>query len=168
MAQIVIKTVVKKKDIKAFLSQVYKTCRTDPNLSPRTLKEFENAYAKKNLLIAVDGLTIIGWLLRIPYTQKFQELAAGFVTEPYRSKGVFGKLLQEALRYRSASSIVTFNNPFADYLLKKVGFKKSSLWEAIKLSNGKFILNRLNLQRIKAIKKHYQVNKPIYMIHKSK
>ena len=165
MAQIAIKTAIDEDNVETLLNKIYIVCKTDPNLSPRAREELENAYKKKNLLIAVDGSITVGWLLRIPYTQKFQELAACYVIESYRSKGVFRKLLQEAFKYATLSSVVTFNYPFVNYLLKKIGFRKSSLWEAIKLSNGKFLINRLNVQRLKAIRKHYQTNKPLYTIY---
>jgi len=165
MAQITVRTSIDKENVETLLDQIYKACRTNPNLSPRPREELENAYKEKNLLIAVDGSITVGWLLRIPYTQKFQELASCYVIESYRSKGVFRKLLQEAFKYATLSSIVTFNYPFVNYLLKKIGFRKSSLWEAIRLSNGKFLINRLNVQRLKAIRKHYQTNKPLYTIY---
>jgi len=165
MAQIAIRTSVDKNRIDSLINQIHRTCLREPNLSPRPKNELETAYKERRLLIATDGLSIVGWLLILPYTERFQELAAGYVIESYRSKGIFRKLLQEAFRYAPISSIVTFNYPFANYLLKKIGFRKSSLWESIKLSNSKFLLNRLNLQRLKAIKKHYQANKPIYTIY---
>lgn len=165
MAQIKIQTSIKKDKIEAFLNHISKVCRTDRNLSPRSKEEIECAYKKKELLIAIDGSSIIGWLLRIPYNQSFQELAAGYVIQSYRSKGVFGKLLQRAIKYTPVSSIVTFNHSLAYYLLNKVDFRKSSLWESIKLSYGKFLINRLNSKRLKAIIKHYQTNKPIYCIY---
>lgn len=165
MAQITIKTSIEQAKVDSLLNQIYRVCRTDPNLSPRPRKEFESAYKKGRLLIALNGSSVVGWLLRIPYNQKFQELAAGYVIESHRSKGVFRKLLQDAFKYVPVSSIVTFNYPFADYLLNKIGFRKSSLWEAIKLSNGKFLINRLNTNRIKAIRIHYQSNKPVYTLY---
>lgn len=165
MAQIEIKTSIDKDEVEKLLNQIYKVCGTDSNLSPRPRQELEDAYKDKNLLIALEGSSIVGWLLRIPYNQKFQELAAGYVIESHRSKGVFGKLLQEAFKHAPAFSIVTFNYLFADYLINKIGFRKSSLWEAIKLSKGKFLLNRLNIKRLKAIGKHYQTNKPLYTLY---
>ncbi len=167
MAQIVIKTSIEKANVTALLHQVCAICKTDENLSPRPLKELKNAYANSNLFIALDGSLIVGWLLRIPYNQMFQELAAGYVIEEHRPKGVFNIMLEKAVSCSPISTIVTFNNSFAHYLLYK-GFKKSSLWEVIKLSQGKFLLNRLHIVRLKAIKKHYNKNKPIYVIYKRK
>lgn len=151
--------------VDVLLHLIYKTCLSDSNLSPRPKGELEKAYKEGYLLIAIDGSSIIGWLLRIPYTQRFQELASGYVIESYRSKGVFKKLLLEAFKHAPISSIVTFNYPFAHYLLKKNGFRKSSLREAVKFSHGRFLLNRLHFQRLKAIKRHYQKNSPIYTIY---
>lgn len=165
MEQVEIRTSVNKKNVESLLNQVYQICQSDPNLSPRPKDELEKAYKAGRLLIAVDESSVIGWLLRIPYTQRFQELASGYVIESYRSKGVFEKLLQEAFKYAPVSSIVTFNYSFAHYLLKKIGFKKSSLWDAIKFSNGKFLLNRFRFKRLKAIGKHYQTNSPLYTIY---
>lgn len=164
MAEIMVKTKIDNKRADTLIDQIYKTCETEPNLSPRPKKELQEAYINDRLLIATDGALIAGWLLIIPYNKNFQELAAGFVIESYRSKGVFNKLLQKAFEFAPVSSIVTFNYSFVSYLLNKVGFKKSSLWEAIKLSRGKFLLNRLNISRVKAIRKHYQTAKPIYTI----
>ena len=165
MAQITIKTTIEKTNVESLLNQIYQVCRTDSNLSPRSKEELVNTYNKGRLLIALDNSFVVGWLLRIPHNQKFQELAAGYVIESYRSKGVFGELLKEAFKYAPVSSIVTFNYPFADYLLNKFGFRKSSLWEAFKLSNGKFLVHRFNINRLKAIKKHYQTSKPIYTLY---
>ena len=166
MAQIVIKTIIAKNKTEAVINKVFTVCQNEPNLSPRSKKELENAYNKNNLLIAIAESKIVGWLLKIPYNQKFQELAAGYVIKSYRSKGVFKHLLYEAFKSAPMSTIVTFNYNLSNYLINKIGFKKSSLWETIKLSRGKFLLNRLNLQRITAIRKHYQKSKPMYTIHR--
>ena len=165
MAQITIKTTIEKTNVESLLNQIYQVCRTDSNSSPRPIDELENAYKKSLLLVAINGSTVVGWLLRIPYTKEFQELAAGYVIESHRSKGVFGRLLQEAFKHAPVSSIVTFNYTFADYLLNKIGFRKSSLWEAIKLSKGKFLINRLNIKRLKAIRNHFKTNKPLYTLY---
>ena len=167
MAQIKIQTSIDQERIESLLNKIYAACRTDPNLSPRPMSELKNAYKKKNILIATYGSSIVGWVLRIPFNKICQELAAGYVVEKYRSQGVFEKLLHAALPYANSSIIVTFNYPFANYLIKKEAFKKSSLVEAVKLSKGKFLINRINLDRIKAIRNYYQTNKPIYTIYKS-
>lgn len=164
MAEIVVKTKIDDERVDSLIDQIYKICGTEPNLSPRPKKELLEAYDNDRLLIATDETLIAGWLLIIPYNKNFQELAAGYVIESYRSKGIFNKLLQKAFEFAPVSFIVTFNYSFASYLLNKVGFKKSSLWEAIKLSRGKFLLNRPSISRLKAIIKHYQSSKPIYTI----
>lgn len=164
MAEIRVKTRVDNKRVNDLIDKIYKTCATEPNLSYRPKKELLEAYNGDRLLIATDRAIITGWLLIVPYNKNFQELATGYVVESYRSKGVFNKLLQEAFDYAPTSLIVTFNQPFADYLLRKIGFKNSSLWEAIILSRGKFLLNRLNIGRLKAIRKHYKTGKPVYTV----
>ena len=166
MAQIKIKTSIEKNKVKALLNKIYTVCRTDPNLSPRPMNELENAYKRKHLLIAFNGSSAVGWLLRIPYNNSCQELAAGYVLEKYRSQGIFEKLLLAALPYLNSSIIVTFNYRFANYLLQKMSFEESSLIEAVKLSKGKFLINRIKFDRIKAIKNHYQTGKPIYVIYR--
>lgn len=164
MAKIIVKTKIDNNKVDNLIDQIHRTCEAEPNLSPRPKKELQKAYANNRLLIATDGASIVGWLLIIIYDRNFQELASGYVIESYRSKGVFNKLLQKAFEFAPVSSIVTFNYSFVSYLLNKVGFKKSSLWEAIKLSRGKFLLNRLSISRIKAIRNHYQTARPIYAV----
>jgi hypothetical protein len=165
MAQIKIQTSVEKNIVEAFLSSVYKTCKTDLNLSFRPMSEIKNAYKKGLLLIATRNSSIVGWLLRIPFNKSFQELAAGYVIEKYRSLGIFNLLIQKGLSYSRSSVIVTFNYRLAEFLIKKMKFKKSSLIETTKLSKAKFLFNRINFGRIKAIYRHYQKNKPIYVIY---
>jgi len=165
MEEIVIKTSIEKDKLNAIIDQIYNVCRTDPYLSPCSKKELLKAYEKKNLFLAFYKDVVVGWLLKVPFNKSCQELAAGYVIESYRPKGVFNKLLTNALPLSRSSIIVTFNYPFAKYLLWKTGFRNSSLIEAIKLSRGKFIFNRVKIERIKAIYKHYQQNKPIYTIY---
>lgn len=167
MAQVIIKTFTGKDKIEALINKIYTICKNDSNLSPRFKKELINAYNKNNLLVATAETKTVGWLLKIPYNQNFQELACGYVIKSYRSKGVFKQLLNAALISAPISTIVTFNYNLSNYLINKIGFKKSSLWEAIKLSKGKFLFNRLNFQRLTAIKNHYRKGKPIYTIYHS-
>lgn len=164
MAKIIIQTELVLRTYPFLFNKISQTCQTNPNLSPRSLKEISQAYNEKRLLLALDKTKVVGWLLRIPYNSAGQELAAGYVLKAYRSKGVFNKLLKAALEYSSISLVVTFNYPLANYLTQKMGFKNSSLWEAIKISKGTFLLHRLSITRVKAIKKHYQTCTPVYII----
>ena len=164
MAVVTINTSIPSDAVEAFVEKVHKACNTDPNLSYRSVHEIKVAYEKGLILIALEDKKIAGWLLRIPYNSGFQELAAGFVDESYRSKGVFAKLLESALCYPLSSCIVTFNRSLAHRLLHTFHFRNSSLGEAVWLSKGKFLTHRLSLSRMYAIKKHYQSGKPIYII----
>lgn len=161
---VTIKTSIDKDQVKSFIHVVYKTCKSEPNLSPRSKDKLRKAYDKNQFLIATDDKNLIGWLMLIPYTNKVQELAAGFVLEPYRSKGIFSKLIQMGLAYAPISILVTFNRTLERHLNSQNGFRNSSFWEILKLSNGRFLLDRLNLERLKAINSHYQTGKPKYLI----
>lgn len=162
---ITIKTTIATNKLNDFLETVYKTSKSEPNLSPRSRVELKKAYDESRLLIALDGEKPIGWLMLVPYSNNVQELATGFIKEKYRSKGVFTQLIKTAIVGTRISLTVTFNKSLYNHLIK-IGFKNSSLWDAIKLSNGKFILSRLNLLRLKAINSHYQTSKPGYLICK--
>lgn len=153
-------------EVQPLIQAVYKACKTESNLSPRPKNELRKAYDEGRILIAVDQSNPVGWLIVLPYTNKMQELAAGFVVDTYRSKGVFTQLIKKALTHAQVSMLVTFNKSLHNHLTNEVGFENSSLWEAIILSRGKFLLNRLNLERIKAINNHYQASKPKYLIYK--
>lgn len=160
---VTIKTSINNNQLKDFIHLVYKTCRSEPNLSSRPKTEFRKAYDEGRLLIAVEGEKPIGWLMLIPYTNKVQELAAGFVLEAYRSKGTFSKLVRKGLAYANTSIIVTFSRTL-EHRLIQTGFRNSSFWETLRLSNGRFLLDRLNLERLKAISNHYQTGKPKYLV----
>ena len=167
---VIVKNKVEESKADALIQKIYDVCKSHPNLSPRSKKELTRAYKEGRLLLAqgksyTEGKSYtVGWLLRIPYNEESQELAAGYVLESYRTSGVFKKLLQEAFKHATISIIVTFNKRFANYLLNKIGFKRSSLWETARISKGKFLLERAKFIRIKTIIKHYQTNKPIYTI----
>ncbi len=161
---ITIKNNVDKTRAKDLIQTIYKTCKSEPNLSPRPIMEFWKAYGQGRVLIAIHKGEPVGWLMLVPYTDKVQELVAGFVMDSYRSKGVFTKLIHEAVTYSQVSILVTFNKTLERYLNTAVGFSNSSFWEAIKLSRGHFIFRRLNLNRLKAIRAHYQTSKPKYLI----
>lgn len=163
---VIIKKSVDKNQVKDFIHVVYQTCRSEPNLSPRPKTEIRKAYDDNRFLIAMDGEKPVGWLILIPYTKRFQELAAGFVLESYRSKGIFLKLVRKGLACAPISILVTFNRALERHLHAQPGFRTSSFWEALKLSNGRFFLDRLNFERLKAISSHYQICKPKYLIFK--
>lgn len=165
MALITIKSIIAIENVSHVINQIYKTCIKDNNLSTRSRKEILSAYKKNNFLFAYSENHIIGWILKIPYNQSIQELAAGYVFKEYRPKGTFSLLVDEAVKDRPISCIVTFNKQVEKYFIFK-GFKKSSLWKIVKLTQGKFLLSRINIQRLSAIIKHYQKNKPIYLIYK--
>jgi len=165
MAVVTINTSIPSDAVEAFVEKVHTACNEDPNLSYRSEHEIRVAYEKGLMLIALDAREIAGWLMRIPYNSGFQELAAGFVEESYRSKGVFEKLIRSALIYTPSSCIVTFNRALANRLLHTFNFRNSSLGEAVWLSKGKFVTHRLSLSRLRAIKNHYKNSKPIYIIY---
>lgn len=160
---VTIKTSINKNQLKDFIHLVYKTCRSEPYLSPRPKVELRKAYDDGKFLIAMDGEKPIGWLILIPYTNKVQELVAGFVLESYRSKGIFSKLVRKGLAYAPISILVTFNRTLERHLTQ-TGFRNSSFWETLRLSNGRLLLDRLNFERLKAISSHYQIGKPKYLI----
>ncbi|KKQ77376.1 MAG: hypothetical protein UT00_C0013G0007 [Parcubacteria group bacterium GW2011_GWA1_38_7] len=153
-------------EVHHLIQTIYKTCKSESNLSLRPKNELRKTYDEGRILIAVDRSSLVGWLMLLPYTNKVQELAAGFVVDTYRSKGVFTQLIKNAVTHSQVSMLVTFNKPLYNHLINKVGFKDCSLLETIILSRGKFLLNRLNLERLKAINNHYQMNKPKYLIYK--
>lgn len=153
-------------EVQPLIQTIYKTCKSESNLSPRPKNELRKAYAEGKILIAVDGSKPVGWLMLLPYTNKVQELAAGFVIDSYRSRGLFTQLIKKAVTHSQVSMLVTFNKSLYSHLINKVGFKYCSFLEAIILSRGKFLLNRLNLERLKTINNHYQTNKPKYLIYK--
>lgn len=152
-------------DVQHLIQAVFEACKSESNLSPRPKKELKKAYDEGRIIIALDHSNLIGWIMLIPYTSDVQELAAGFVVDKYRSQGIFTHLIKKAVLRAQVSLLVTFNKSLYNHLTHE-GFKNSSLWEVIKLSRGKFLLNRLNLERIKAINNHYQANKPKYLIYK--
>ena len=157
-------TELKNPKAEEIINTILKISKTDPNLSPRTRSELVNTYKKRRLLIAMDSSTPIGWILRVPYSNNAQELAAAYVVEPDRSKGIFTKLLREAVKSAKISILVTFNKQLASYLINKLGFQESSFWEVIKISKGKFLIDRLNAERLIAIVKHFTKNSPTYLI----
>lgn len=164
MADVIVSTTIPQDTVDAFVKKVYETCKTDVHLSYRSMLEISTAYQNNLLLIARDKEVVVGWLMRIPYTNTFQELAACFVEKPHRSKGVFGKLIEQALLYTHSSCIVTFNSALARHLLHTSHFRISSLREATWFSKGKFLTHRLSLSRLSSIKNHYKKDKPIYII----
>lgn len=166
MADITVSTIVRHDTVDAFIEKVHKVCATDPNLSYRSLHEIYTAFRKNQLLIALEADVIVGWLLRIPYHFRFQELAAGYVEDSYRFQGAFGKHLESTLSYAPSSCIVTFSNSFAHCLLHKFHFHESSIWEVAWLSKGKFRTHRLSLLRIQAIVNHYKRGRPKYFIYR--
>lgn len=162
---ITIKTKIKNNRVEPLIQTIYQTCKTDPHLSPRSKEELFKAYKKGYFLIVVNGSLPVGWIMRIPLTKDVQELAAGYVVDAYRAKGVFTQLLLKSFNYTTISIIVTFNKKLAKYLKNKIGFEKTTFWKILKISKGKFVLNRLNIDRLKAIKRHYQTGRPIYLVH---
>lgn len=161
---VTIKTSVSNNLLTDFIQIIYKTCRSEPNLSPRSKTELRKAYQEDRLLIATKDEKPVGWLMLIQYTNDVQELAAGFVLEPYRSKGIFSKLIHKGTTYAPISILVTFNKSLEQHLNKTTGFRKSSFWEIMKFSKGRFLLNRLNLERLKAIRSHFESSKPKYLL----
>ena len=157
-------TKLNKPDLEIVINKIQKACITNPNLSPRTKNELMTACKDKRLIIAINNSSPVGWLLRLPYTNGSQELAAVYVVDSHRSKGIFTKLLKRATKEAKISLLVTFNKQLANYLINKQDFKRSSLWEAVKISKGQFLLDRLNINRLIAIAKHLTRSNPIYLI----
>ena len=151
-------------DLERVINKVQSACRSDPNLSPHTRSELMTACNDGRLLVAMSNSSSVGWILRLPYTRDSQELAAAYVVGSYRSKGIFTKLLRAAIKEAETSILVTFNKQLVNYLISKQAFKKSSLWEAVKISKGQFLLDRLNIERLIAIAKHFARNNPTYLI----
>lgn len=164
MAQITIQNKIEKNKKHQLINYIYHVCQTNPNLSPRSKKEIINSYENGFLLIALDGSTIAGWVMRIPYTKNFQELAAGYIEERYQTRGIFTKLINTATLFTPLSLLVTFNISFAESLIKKGHCTKSSLLKAILLSRGIFLLSRINKKRLLAIQRHYKTSNAVYVL----
>ena len=157
-------TKLNKPDLEIVINKIQKACITNPNLSPRTKNELMTACKDKRLIIAINNSSPVGWLLRLPYANGSQELAAAYVVDSHRSKGIFTKLVNEATKQVKVSLLVTFNKKLANYLINKQDFKRSSLWGAVKISKGQFLFDRLNINRLIAIAKHFSKSNPTYLI----
>ena len=159
-----ITTELKSQDFKIVINKIQKACKTNPDLSPRTKNELMTACKDKTLIVAMNNSSLVGWVLRLPYTNGSQEIAAAYVVDSHRSKGVFTKLVNEATKQAKVSLLVTFNKKLANYLINKQDFKRSSLWGAVKISKGQFLFDRLNINRLIAIAKHFSKSNPTYLI----
>lgn len=157
-------TEINSSNLESVINKIQNVCRSEPNLSPRPKNQLISAYQQSRLLLAMNNSSLVGWILRLPYANKSQELAAAYVEDAHRSNGIFTKLLREAIKEADISIIVTFNKRLANYLLNKRGFKKSSLWEVVKISNGQFLIERLKLERLFAIFNNYKRSSPTYLI----
>lgn len=140
------------------------TTLTEPYLSARSVGVLNKAYDQKRLFFAHHGESIVGWILRIPYSFSVQELCAGYVEPLYRGRGVFSQLLVHTLPLAQNSIIVTFNARLYELLVDQFNFSQSSLRECVYLTRGSFLSERIG--RIGSIITHYQRSRPYYVIHR--
>lgn len=165
MAQIKIVTRVPKQKTKKTIDLLYFIYQTEPNLSYRSRKELEKAYKNKNIYFAMKGNCVMGWIMRVAYTQNCQELAGIYVLNSYRRKGIFKFLLTTIVKLSKYSILVTFQKKIADQLIQTHNFEHTSLSKVIVLSKFKFILTRLHLQRFLAIHRHYTETKAFFLLY---
>jgi hypothetical protein len=90
-------------------------------------------------------------------------------TQPsHRKSGVLNLLTAELIDRSSVALVVTYDNSFAESLMRRWGFVDSSLLEFALLSRGAFIGSRLrSLSSIKSVLTHVSGSKPIYLIKKA-
>jgi GNAT superfamily N-acetyltransferase len=152
-------------DPEPFFRTISHICSSEKYLSPRSCAELRERYMRHELLIAHDEHhVLVGWLMRIPYTPQVQEIASGYVLPEYRSRGVFRTLLHTLLPCTSRSIIATFHYPLAESLFR-IGFTETTLRHITTITRCQFILHRLSIQRLFAIRNHYKTHPPRYCIY---
>ncbi len=146
------------------LVRVFETCSHEPNLSYRKWSEIDQWYRNGNILFALCGDEPVGWLVGILHGTAI-ELAAGYIAEGWRSKGIFQALVRTSLdEYDGSAVVATFNVRLAELLMERFRFERCSLWSLCRLTRGRFIWSRLHPKRIFAIGKHLEERKPIYLV----
>lgn len=139
-----------------------------PSITPRTSWRLRKSLQSSNLAVAFEYGELVGWLLATPYRKTVQELGMAYTQPSHRKSGVLNLLTAELIDRSSVALVVTYDNSFAESLMRRWGFVDSSLLEFALLSRGAFIGSRLrSLSSIKSVLTHVSGSKPIYLIKKA-
>lgn len=78
----------------------------------------------KEWFVAIDGDTAIGFCYRQERPKGSYQIGSCYVVEEYRSKGVFKKLLAQAMQNIEGNVYLTTKNPALRQLLLSSGFEE--------------------------------------------
>jgi len=144
---IIVSTVLPPDRVYLSLEMVSRTLKSHPHLMYRPRRSLQRAYEGGRLAFGLIDSDVAGWILAIDHTQATQELAGLFVLERYRGSGMVHHLSRHMLD-RKQHSIASTGNPLvAAYLARDLRFSPCSFANALRLTGGKLLIDRLDPRR---------------------
>ncbi len=108
-------------------------------LTPRTKKALKSS----QIAVARDGDELIGWLISEHLCKNVYEIGGAYINPNYRRQGIFEELTKELINSDCVYLVASYHSYIIRHFLRDRGFRKSSLMEFAKLSNGRFITKRI-------------------------
>lgn len=164
MENIVLTTNPQENLTNSLLDKMVRIYATTPGLSRRSRVELKKRYKNREIIFALMGPEIAGWIIRSPLDDCFWEISGAYIEDRFRSKGLFKRMLESSLRPPAKYVTVTFLPTLADYLIECWGFHRVSLRETLYRTKGTFIRDRLHPLRIVSIVKQSRRARPFYLL----
>ncbi|MFM6980062.1 MAG: hypothetical protein ACKOWE_01490 [Micrococcales bacterium] len=136
----------------------------EEKLTPRTKKYLLKRLHNKQLIMAFEEQALAGWGLVEPLATGVVEIGFLYVKPEFRDTNAFHDLARELVLRKETVLFATYDRKLFDYVRRTYNFKESTLKEFQRLSRGRFVLKRLNLDALRSIGSRLKTTKPIYAL----
>jgi len=150
--------------VEKFVEEISYTSELEEKLTPRTKKSLYKRLNRRELVLVLDDNDLAAWGVVEPLGKNWFELGMTYVKPEYRATEAFQLLARELVLRKDSVLFATYDRKLFDYVQREFGFRESSLSEVLQLSGNRFLLKRLNLDSIKAIRSRLATSKPIYAV----
>lgn len=149
------------------LRRVVKMSSVESGLGARRLSEVQVLYAGNQIVFAVEGRSVLAWILLIDHGNDAQELAGAYVDEGSRGRGLLDALVGEAVERRPVSVAVVANDSLARWATTRWGFMECTMLSLLKVTRGSIALDRLRPSRLHNVNGYHARRHARFLVRQS-
>ena len=133
-------------------------------VTPRSRETLESLLDLDNLYVALDGETLLGWVVVEPLTKRVSELGMAYVKPEFRGQAVLEQILSVIASRPERIVLATYNQGLLDYAISAWNCREVSLLRVVLVSRGRFISKRLNKSTRSHVSQHLSMGKPKFAL----
>lgn len=153
-------------DVNMVVDHIVHVCHSTPSLTPRSSKTLKTIATHRNLVVALNGGSPIGWIACEQLRRGVYELGMAYIEPVHRKTGLLEQMLDQLINPAHTYLFATYSPSIYARMQQNYGFAPARLNTVLRVSHGAFAVKRLGTAHHVAT--HMQQRPPLYGLRKAK